>query len=45
MHTGVIELDPLPDPVRPAADDDHLGAVGEADFIFNEDFFRGSEAA
>ena len=27
VHAGVVELDALPDPVRPGAQDDHLGPV------------------
>ena len=37
MDAAVVELDPLPDPVRAAADDDDLGLVGEADFVFEQD--------
>ena len=31
VHAGVVELDALPDPVRPAAQDDHLGPVPARD--------------
>ena len=33
MHTAVIELDALPDPIRPAAEDHDLAFVGPADFV------------
>ena len=36
LHAAVVELDPLPDAVRAAADDDDLGLVGEADFVFDD---------
>ena len=35
LHAAVVELDPLADAVRPAADDDDFGSVGEADFVFD----------
>ena len=34
MHAAVIELDPLADPVRPAAEDDHLAPVARIGLAF-----------
>ena len=31
MHTGVVELDALPDAVRPRAEDDHLASIARLD--------------
>ena len=33
LHTAVVELDPLPDPVRTAAENDHLLAVRALDSV------------
>ncbi len=38
VYAAVVELNPLPNPIRPAADDDDFGFVGEADLILIFDF-------
>src|SRR5438046_2119828 len=37
LHAAIVELDPLPDAVGAPADDDHLGFVGQADFVIDDE--------